>query len=134
MESYCQYSKYVKEGLDQYLTCSKSHTYCKYQRLCKTRKMVVHTDGYKECPILIAEEEKNMARKSSSSKKKEQVVKPEIISEDAIKDENSAKAVSKKEQAIVILADANFYIVRKGNSNCKIVEKNNYKKGDIVEL
>ena len=90
--------------------------------------MVVHTDGYKECPILIAEEEKNMAKKSSGSKKKTQVVKPEIISEDAIKNENSAKAVEKKEQAIVILADANFYIVRKGNSNRKIVEKNNYKK------
>jgi hypothetical protein len=140
MESYCRYAQYVKEGLDQYLTCSKSHTYCKYQRLCKTKKKVVHTDGYKKCPFLIAEEESNMANKRNYSKKNEELQKNEdiLVEKDAV-EKNSAEEIvkeepKKKEQAIVILATANFYIARKDGNNYKIVEKNNYKQGDIVEL
>lgn len=139
MESYCRYAQYVKEGLDQYLTCSKSHTYCKYQRLCKTKKQVVHTDGYTKCSILMAEEENNMANKKNYPKKKEEPIEEkEVLLEDAIEETDSAEIVkeepAKKEQAIVILATANFYIARKDGNNYKIVEKNNYKEGDIVEL
>lgn len=138
MESYCRYAQYVKEGLDQYLICSKSHTYCKYQRLCKTKKYVVHTDGYMKCSILMAEEENNMANKKNYPKKKEEPIKEEVLLEDAVEETNSAEIVKeepiKKEQAIVILATANFYIARKDGNNYKIVEKNNYKEGDIVEL
>lgn len=139
MESYCRYAQYVKEGLDQYLTCSKSHTYCKYQRLCKTKKHVVHTDGYTKCSILMAEEENNMANKKNYPKKKEEPIEEkEVLLEDAIEETNSAEIVKeepvKKEQAIVVLATANFYIAQKDGNNYKIVEKNNYKEGDIVEL
>lgn len=138
MDSYCRYAQYVKEGLDQYLTCSKSHTYCKYQRLCKTKKKVVHTDGYTKCSILMAEEENDMANKKNYPKKKEEPIKEEVLLENAIEETNSAEIVkeepAKKEQAIVILATANFYIARKDGNNYKIVEKNNYKQGDIVEL
>ena len=140
MDSYCLYAQYVKEGLDQYLTCSKSHTYCKYQRLCKTKKKVVHTDGYKKCKLLIEEEESNMANKRNYSKKNEELQKNEdiLVEKDAV-EKNSAEEIvkeepKKKEQAIVILATANFYISRKDGNNYKIVEKNNYKQGDIVEL
>lgn len=138
MDSYCRYSQYVKEGLDQYLTCSKSHTYCKYQRLCKTKKKVVHTDGYQKCSFLMAEEENNMANKKKYIKKEEIIEEKPIIEENAIEETNSAEIVKeepvKKEKAIVILATANFYIARKDGNNYKIVEKNNYKEGDIVEL
>lgn len=134
MDSYCRYSKYVKEGLDQYLICSKSRTYCKYQRLCKTKKKVVHTDGYKECPIILAEEVNDMANKSKSTKKVEEIVE---IEQPVVEQENSAEIVQekpKKEKAIVILATANFYIARKDGSNYKVVKSNNYKPGDVVEL
>lgn len=141
MDSYCRYSQYVKEGLDQYLICSKSRTYCKYQRLCKTKKKVVHTDGYQKCLFLIAEEDNNMANKKNYSKKKEEIQKNRevLVEENVIEETNSAKEIvkeepKKKEQAIVILATANFYVANKDGNNYKIVEKNNYKQGDIVEL
>jgi len=131
MNNFCKYSQYVKSGLDQYLLCSKSGTYCKYQRLCKTKKSVVHTDGYKECSILLAEEGNNMAKKKQSTEKKKVVL-------EEIENNNSAETVEEKpiqkEKTVVILATANFYIVNKNGSNYKIVEKNNYKKGDIVEI
>ena len=136
MDSYCKYSQYVKQGLDQYLLCSKSETYCKHQRLCKTKKKVVHTDGYKECSILLAEEEENMASKTKKTVSQEEIIFEEPTVE--IEEENSAEPVKEqpkqKEKAIVILANANSYIVRKDGNNYKIVEENNYKIGDVVEL
>lgn len=81
-----------------------------------------------------------MANKRNYSKKNEELQKNEdiLVEKDAV-EKNSAEEIvkeepKKKEQAIVILATANFYIARKDGNNYKIVEKNNYKQGDIVEL
>jgi hypothetical protein len=127
-ENYCIYAKYKREGLDKYLICSKSSNYCKYQRLCPTKKEVVHTDNYKDCSILRAEEV-NMAK---TIKKNDIVEKKEVeVNEDsAIELEKETK----KESGIIILATANYYIVDVKGQNIKITKTNNYSKGDIVEL
>ena len=52
---YCKYSNCIKEGLSEYLKCSKLSDYCKYQRYCTTKKRVVHTDDvkkYKDLPLI----------------------------------------------------------------------------------
>ena len=38
---YCKYSNCIKEGLSEYLKCSKLSDYCKYQRYCNTKKKEV---------------------------------------------------------------------------------------------
>lgn len=121
---YCKYSKYVKEGLDEYLICSKSSKYCGYQRFCTTKKRVVHTDDAANCSIIRAEEGIKMASKKNQPRKIQ-------------KDENSALKIeveNPKKKGIVLTATPNYYIVAIDNSNVKFVQKNNYKKGDIIEL
>ena len=142
----CKYAIYVKEGLDQYLKCSKSSTYCKYQRFCHTRKKAVNTEEYEKCKFLQAEEETRMAnkKKKPTNIKKENVIEEPVTvinegeenlqGENVFEEEKISATEPKKEEAIVILATANYYIAQKNGYNCKIVEKNNYKKGDIVEI
>ena len=67
---YCKYSNCIKEGLSEYLKCSKLSDYCKYQRYCTTKKRVVHTDDVEKCSILRAEEESKMANKKQNRKEK----------------------------------------------------------------
>ena len=124
MESeYCKYSNCIKEGLSEYLKCSKLSDYCKYQRYCTTKKRVVHTDDVEKCSILRAEEESKMANKKQNRKEKK-------VDDSALKIE--VEKVTEK--GIVVLATPNYYIVSINGSNVKITSKNNYKKGDIVKI
>ena len=120
---YCKYSNCIKEGLSEYLKCSKLSDYCKYQRYCTTKKRVVHTDDVKKCSILRAEEESKMANKKQNRKEKK-------VDDSALKIE--VEKVTEK--GIVVLATPNYYIVSINGSNVKITSKNNYKKGDIVKI
>lgn len=120
---YCKYSNCIKEGLSEYLKCSKLSDYCKYQRYCTTKKRVVHTDDVEKCSILRAEEESKMANKKQNRKEKK-------VDDSALKIE--AEKVTEK--GIVVLATPNYYIVSINGSNVKITSKNNYKKGDIVKI
>lgn len=120
---YCKYSSCIKEGLSEYLKCSKLSNYCKYQRYCTTKKRVVHTDDVEKCSILRAEEESKMANKKQNRKEK--------------KVDNSASKIEAEkvtEKGIVVLATPNYYIASINGSNVKITSKNNYKKGDIVKI
>lgn len=124
MESeYCKYSNCIKEGLSEYLKCSKLSDYCKYQRYCTTKKRVVHTDDVEKCSILRAEEESKMANKKQNRKEKK-------VDDSALKIE--VEKVTEK--GIVVLATPNYYIASINGSNVKITSKNNYKKGDIVKI
>ena len=120
---YCKYSNCIKEGLSEYLKCSKLSDYCKYQRYCTTKKRVVHTDDVEKCSILRAEEESKMANKKQNRKEKK-------VDDSALKIE--VEKVTEK--GIVVLATPNYYIVSISGSNVKITSKNNYKKGDIVKI
>lgn len=120
---YCKYSNCIKEGLSEYLKCSKLSDYCKYQRYCTTKKKVVHTDDVEKCSILRAEEESKMANKKQNRKEKK-------VDDSALKIE--VEKVTEK--GIVVLATPNYYIVSINGSNVKITSKNNYKKGDIVKI
>lgn len=120
---YCKYSNCIKEGLSEYLKCSKLSDYCKYQRYCTTKKRVVHTDDVEKCSILRAEEESKMANKKQNRKEKK-------VDDSALKIE--VEKVTEK--GIVVLATPNYYIVSINGSNVKISSKNNYKKGDIVKI
>ena len=120
---YCKYSNCIKEGLSEYLKCSKLSDYCKYQRYCTTKKRVVHTDDVEKCSILRAEEESKMANKKQNRKEKK-------VDDSALKIE--VEKVTEK--GIVVLATPNYYIVSIDGSNVKITSKNNYKKGDIVKI
>lgn len=120
---YCKYSNCIKEGLSEYLKCSKLSDYCKYQRYCTTKKRVVHTDDVEKCSILRAEEESKMANKKQNRKEKK-------VDDSALKIE--VEKVTEK--GIVVLATPNYYIVSINGSNVKITSKNNYKKGDIVKI
>ena len=120
---YCKYSNCIKEGLSEYLKCSKLSNYCKYQRYCTTKKRVVHTDDIEKCSILRAEEESKMANKKQNRKEKK-------VDDSALKIE--VEKVTEK--GIVVLATPNYYIVSINGSNVKITSKNNYKKGDIVKI
>ena len=120
---YCKYSNCIKEGLSEYLKCSKLSDYCKYQRYCTTKKRVVHTDDVKKNSILRAEEETKMANKKQNRKEKK-------VDDSALKIE--VEKVTEK--GIVVLAKPNYYIVSINGSNVKIISKNNYKKGDIVKI
>ena len=120
---YCKYSNCIKEGLSEYLKCSKLSDYCKYQRYCTTKKRVVHTDDVEKCSILRAEEESKMANKKQNRKEKK-------VDDSALKIEVE-KVI---EKGIVVLATPNYYIVSINGSNVKIISKNNYKKGDIVKI
>lgn len=120
---YCKYSSCIKEGLSEYLKCSKLSDYCKYQRYCTTKKKVVHTDDIEKCSILRAEEESKMANKKQNRKEKKV-------------DDSASKIEVEKvtEKGTVVLATPNYYIVAINGSNVKIISKNNYKKGDIVKI
>lgn len=120
---YCKYSSCIKEGLSEYLKCSKLSNYCKYQRYCTTKKRVVHTDDVEKCSILRAEEESKMANKKQNRKEKK-------VDDSALKIE--VEKVTEK--GIVVLATPNYYIASINGSNVKITSKNNYKKGDIVKI
>lgn len=120
---YCKYSNCIKEGLSEYLKCSKLSGYCKYQRYCTTKKRVVHTDDVEKCSILRAEEESKMANKKQNRKEKK-------VDDSALKIE--VEKVTEK--GTVVLATPNYYIVSINGSNVKITSKNNYKKGDIVKI
>ena len=120
---YCKYSNCIKEGLSEYLKCSKLSDYCKYQRYCTTKKRVVHTNDVEKCSILRAEEESKMANKKQNRKEKK-------VDDSALKIE--VEKVTEK--GIVVLATPNYYIVSINGSNVKITSKNNYKKGDIVKI
>lgn len=120
---YCKYSSCIKEGLSEYLKCSKLSNYCKYQRYCTTKKRVVHTDDVEKCSILRAEEESKMANKKQNKKEKK-------VDDSALKIE--VEKVTEK--GIVVLATPNYYIASINGSNVKITSKNNYKKGDIVKI
>lgn len=120
---YCKYSNCIKEGLSEYLKCSKLSDYCKYQRYCTTKKRVVHTDDVEKCSILRAEEESKMANRKQNRKEKK-------VDDSALKIE--VEKVTEK--GIVVLATPNYYIVSINGSNVKITSKNNYKKGDIVKI
>lgn len=120
---YCKYSSCIKEGLSEYLKCSKLSNYCKYQRYCTTKKRVVHTDDVEKCSILRAEEESKMANKKQNRKEK--------------KVDNSASKIEVEkvtEKGRVVLATPNYYIATINGSNVKVTKKNNYKKGDIIEI
>ena len=120
---YCKYSNCIKEGLSEYLKCSKLSDYCKYQRYCTTKKRVVHTDDVEKCSILRAEEESKMANKKQNRKEK--------------KVDNSASKIEAEkvtEKGRVVLATPNYYIATINGSNVKVTKKNNYKKGDIIEI
>lgn len=120
---YCKYSSCIKEGLSEYLKCSKLSNYCKYQRYCTTKKRVVHTDDVEKCSILRAEEESKMANKKQNRKEK--------------KVDNSASKIEAEkvtEKGRVVLATPNYYIATINGSNVKVTKKNNYKKGDIIEI
>ena len=120
---YCKYSNCIKEGLSEYLKCSKLSDYCKYQRYCTTKKRVVHTDDVEKCSILRAEEESKMANKKQNRKEK--------------KVDNSASKIEAEkvtEKGRVVLATPNYYIATINDSKIKIKKKNNYKKGDIIEI
>ncbi len=121
---YCKYSSCMKEGLSEYLKCSELSNYCKYQRYCTTKKRVVHTDDVNKCSILRAEEESKMASKKTQPKK----VK---VNNDSALNIEVEKAI---ENGVVILATPNYYIAEVNGSNVKVNKKNNYKKGDIIEL
>lgn len=121
---YCKYSSCIKEGLSEYLRCSKMSDYCKYQRFCTTKKKVVHTDDANKCSILRAEEESKMANKKVQPKKEKKV------DDSALKIE--VEKVTKK--GTVVLATPNYYVATINGSNVKITKKNNYKKGDIVKI
>ena len=120
---YCKYSNCIKEGLSEYLKCSKLSDYCKYQRYCTTKKREVHTNDVEKCSILRAEEESKMANKKQNRKEKK-------VDDSALKIE--VEKVTEK--GIVVLATPNYYIVSINGSNVKITSKNNYKKGDIVKI
>lgn len=120
---YCKYSSCIKEGLSEYLKCSKLSNYCKYQRYCTIKKRVVHTDDVEKCSILRAEEESKMANKKQNRKEKK-------VDDSASKIE--AEKVAKK--GVIILATPNYYIVAFNGSNVKFTKKNNYKRGDIIEI
>lgn len=120
---YCKYSSCIKEGLSEYLKCSKLSNYCKYQRYCTTKKRVVHTDDVEKCSILRAEEESKMANKKQNRKEKK-------VDNSALKIE--AEKVTEKGR--VVLATPNYYIATINGSNVKVTKKNNYKKGDIIEI
>lgn len=120
---YCKYSSCIKEGLSEYLKCSKLSNYCKCQRYCTTKKRVVHTDDVEKCSILRAEEESKMANKKQNRKEK--------------KVDNSASKIEAEkvtEKGRVVLATPNYYIATINGSNVKVTKKNNYKKGDIIEI
>lgn len=120
---YCKYSSCIKEGLSEYLKCSKLSNYCKYQRYCTAKKRVVHTDDVEKCSILRAEEESKMANKKQNRKEK--------------KVDNSASKIEAEkvtEKGRVVLATPNYYIATINGSNVKVTKKNNYKKGDIIEI
>lgn len=120
---YCKYSSCIKEGLSEYLKCSKLSDYCKYQRYCTTKKRVVHTDDVEKCSILRAEGESKMANKKQNRKEK--------------KVDNSASKIEVEkvtEKGRVVLATPNYYIATINGSNVKVTKKNNYKKGDIIEI
>lgn len=120
---YCKYSSCIKEGLSEYLKCSKLFDYCKYQRYCTTKKRVVHTDDVEKCSILRAEEESKMVNKKQNRKEK--------------KVDNSASKIEVEkvtEKGRVVLATSNYYIATVNGSNVKVTKKNNYKKGDIIEI
>lgn len=59
MEIYCQHSKYVSKGLEQYLICSLTGKYCVKQKLCSKRRIAVHVNGWESCPYLKREETTN---------------------------------------------------------------------------
>lgn len=120
---YCKYSSCIKEGLSEYLRCSKMSDYCKYQRFCTTKKKVVHTDDANKCSILRAEGESKMANKKQNRKEKK-------VDDSALKIE--VEKVTEKGR--VVLATPNYYIATINGSNVKVTKKNNYKKGDIIEI
>ncbi len=52
MEEYCEYSKYIDKGLEQYLYCSLTSQYCIKQKFCNKKNKVIHIDDWKQCTQL----------------------------------------------------------------------------------
>ena len=113
----CLYGIRVDKGLDHYLKCSKSNSYCKYQKYCSKRKTAVNTDDYLLCSLLEKEETK-MA-------KTKKVVTPKT--EKKVQEGNNTRYT-------VLIATPNYYILDINGSPTKIFGANNYKKGDSVEI
>lgn len=46
---YCEYSEYIKKGLEQYLWCTLINDYCTFQRYCTNKLCVVQTEKWELC-------------------------------------------------------------------------------------
>lgn len=113
----CLYSIRVDKGLDHYLKCSKSGSYCKYQKYCSKRKTAINTDNYSLCSLLEKEETKMAKTKKVTTPKTEKKVQEE-----------------KGTRYTVLIATPTYCILDINGSPTKIFETNNYKKGDSVEI
>lgn len=124
----CIYSQRIDKGLDHYLLCSKSGSYCKYQKYCNQKKRAVNTNDYIDCP-LIKKEDTNMAKTTST--KKSSTVKPvkktEVVVDTPVSEEKHSAYYD------VLVATPNYYILNINGCPTKIFGANNYKKGDTVE-
>lgn len=121
----CIYSQRVDQGLDHYLNCIKTGTYCKYQKYCSKKKYAVNTEKYVDCSFL--EKEGEHMTKTASIKK---AVKGTVRNEET----KSAKQEEKHSAYYsVLVATPNYYILDINGCPTKIFCSNNYKRGDIVE-
>ena len=114
----CIYSIRIDHGLEHYLKCSKTGTYCKYQKYCSKKKTAINIDNYSSCSLL----EKEGERMAKTKKVATQKVEKELQEE--------------KHHAYytVLIATPNYYILDINGSPTKIFGANNYKRGDSVEI
>lgn len=125
----CVYSQNIDKGLDHYILCSKSGSYCKYQKYCNQKRRAINTDNYVNCP-LIKKEEINMAKTTQEKKTSvDKVIKEPKVAEDIKTSEERHRAYYE-----VLIATPTYYILNMNGCPTKIFGANNYKKGDSVEL
>ena len=126
----CIYGKTINKGLEHYIICSKSGSYCKYQKYCNKRKEAINTNNYLECSFL-KEEEHNMAKTNSVKKNKESLEEKEVSVTNKLK-----KNVVSKEEHIayytVLIATPSSYVLDINGCPTKIYEQNDYKSGETI--
>lgn len=114
----CIYSIRIDKGLEHYLKCSKSGSYCKYQKYCSKRRTAINTDNYSSCSLLEKEEERMAKTKKVATQKVEKEVQEE----------------KHRAYYTVLIATPTYYILDINGSPTKIFGANNYKRGDSVEI
>lgn len=125
----CVYSQNVDKGLDHYLLCSKSGSYCKYQKYCNKKKRAINTDDYNNCS-LVKEEEISM----SKTTQKKKINSDKSVKELEIASKNNKLEEKHRAYYEVLIATPTYYILNINGCPTKIFGNNNYRKGDTVEF